>query len=41
MTKIVSAVKEGLQSYCDNVYSRSSINQIWLLENSKDHQCNL
>ena len=28
MTKILSAVKEGLQSYCYKVYSRSNINQI-------------
>ena len=28
MTKILSAVKEGLQSYCYKVYSHSNINQI-------------
>ena len=27
MTKIVHAVKEGLLSYCDKVYSRGNINQ--------------
>jgi hypothetical protein len=27
MTKILHAVKEGLLSYCDKVYSRGSINQ--------------
>ena len=30
----MSALKEGLHSYCDNVYSRSSINQMWTLNNS-------
>ena len=32
MTKFLSAVKEGLQSYCYKVYSRSNINQIWILK---------
>jgi hypothetical protein len=27
MTKILHAVKGGLQSYCDKVYSRGNINQ--------------
>ena len=27
MTKILHAVKEGLLSYCDKVYSRGNINQ--------------
>jgi hypothetical protein len=27
MTTILNAVKGGLQSYCENVYSRGNINQ--------------
>jgi hypothetical protein len=34
ISKILSALKEGLHSYCDNVYSCSSINQMWTLNNS-------
>jgi hypothetical protein len=37
LTKIPSAVKEGQQKYCETVYSRSGINHIWILKNSKDH----
>ena len=32
----LSAVKTGHQSYCDTSYSRGSVNQIWILKNSKD-----
>ena len=35
LTKIVSAVKEGQQKYCETVYSRSGINHMWILKNSK------
>ena len=31
-TKGLSAVKEGLQSYYDNVYSSNDINQMWILK---------
>ena len=41
LTKILSAVKEGQQKYCDTVYSRSSINHMWILKNSKDLLHNL
>ena len=41
LTKILSAVKEGQQKYCDTVYSRSSINHMWILKNSKDLLNNL
>jgi hypothetical protein len=37
----VSAVKEGQQKYCETVYSRSGINQMWILKNSKDLLDNL
>ena len=36
LTTILSAVKEGQQQYCETVYSRSGINHIWILKNSKD-----
>jgi hypothetical protein len=35
-TNILSAVKEGQQKYCETVYSRSGINHMWILKNSKD-----
>ena len=36
LTNILSSVKEGQQKYCETVYSRSSINHMWILKNSKD-----
>jgi hypothetical protein len=36
LTCILSAVKTGLQSYCDSSYSRGGVNQMWILKNSKD-----
>jgi hypothetical protein len=36
LTCILSAVKTGLQSYCDSSYSRGGVNQMCILENSKD-----
>jgi len=36
LTCILSAVKTGLQSYCDTSYSRGDVNQMWILTNSKD-----
>jgi hypothetical protein len=36
MTKHLSSVKEGLQSYCDKVYSRNSFNTMWILKYSYD-----
>jgi hypothetical protein len=35
LTKTLSAVKEGQQKYCETVYSRSGINHMWILKNSK------
>jgi hypothetical protein len=32
MSNILTAVKEGIQSYLDRVYSRSSFNQMWRLK---------
>jgi hypothetical protein len=34
-------VKEGQQKYCESVYSRSGINHMWILKNSKDLLDNL
>ena len=36
LTCIHSAVKTGLQSNCDTSYSRGGVNQMWILNNSKD-----
>ena len=36
LTRILTAVKEGLQKYCDTAYARSGVNQMWILENSKE-----
>jgi hypothetical protein len=36
LTCILSAVKIGLQSYCDTSYSMGGVNQIWILKNSKE-----
>ena len=36
LTYVVSTVKDGLQRYCDTIYSRSGVNQMWILKNSKD-----
>ena len=41
LTKILSAVKEGQQKYCETVYSRCGINHMWILKNSKDLLDNL
>jgi hypothetical protein len=41
LTKILSAVKEGQQKYCETVYSRSVIHHMWILKNSKDLLDNL
>jgi hypothetical protein len=36
LTCILASVKTGLQSNCDTSYSRSGVNQMWILKNSKD-----
>jgi hypothetical protein len=41
LTKIMSAVKEEKHKYCETVYSRSGINHMWILKNSKDLLDNL
>ena len=36
LTTILTTVKDGLKKYCDKIYSRSGINQMWILKNSKE-----
>ena len=36
LTRILSAIKEGLQRYCETTYSRNGVNQMWIIKNSKD-----
>ena len=36
LTCILSAVKTGLQSYCDPSYSRGGVNQMWIPKNFTD-----
>ena len=36
LTRILTAVKEGLQKYCDTAYARSGVNQMRILKNSKE-----
>ena len=36
LTRILTAVKEGLQKYCDIAYARSGVNQMCILKNSKE-----
>ena len=35
LTKLLTHIKQGLQKYCETAYSRSWINQMWILINSK------
>ena len=36
LTKILTTIKDHLQSYSDKVYSTSGTNQMWILKNSKE-----
>ena len=36
LTRILTAVKEGLQKYCDTAYARSGVIQMWILKNFKE-----
>ena len=36
VSKLLTTVKDGLKKYCDKIYSRSGINQMWILKNSKE-----
>ena len=35
LTKLLTHIKQGLQKYCETAYSRSGVNQMWILKNSK------
>ena len=41
MFQILTAVKDGLQKYYATAYSRSGVNQMWILRNSKELLDNL
>ena len=36
LTKLLTHIKQGLQKYFETAYSRSGINQMWILKNSKE-----
>ena len=36
LTKLLTLIKQGLQKYCETAYSRSWVNQMWILKNSKE-----
>ena len=36
LTKLLTHIKQGLQKYCETCYSRSGVNQMWILKNSKE-----
>ena len=36
LTKLLTHIKQGLQKNCETAYSRSGINQMWILKNSKE-----
>ena len=36
LTKLLTHIKQGLQKNCETFYSRSGINQMWILKNSKE-----
>ena len=35
LTKLLTHIKQGLQKYCETAYSRSGINHMWIIKNSK------
>ena len=36
LTKLLTNIEQGLQKYCETSYSRSGVNQMWILKNSKE-----
>ena len=36
LTKLLTHIKQGLQKYCETSYSRSGVNQRWILKKSKE-----
>ena len=41
LTKLLTHIKQGLQKYCETAYSRSGVNQMWILKNLKELSDNL
>ena len=41
LTKLLTHIKQGLLKYCETAYSRSGIDQMWILKNSKELLDNL
>ena len=36
LTKLLTHIKQGLKKYCETSYSRSGVNKMWILKNSKE-----
>jgi hypothetical protein len=36
LIKLLTAIRNSLQRYCSTTYSRSCVNQMWILKNSKE-----
>ena len=36
LTKLLTHIKQGLQKYCETSFSRSGVNLMWILKNSKE-----
>ena len=36
LTKLLTHIKQCLQKYCETAYSRSGVNQMWILNHSKE-----
>ena len=36
LTTLLGKIKDNLHSYCDTIYERSGMNQMWILKNSKE-----
>ena len=36
LKKLLTHIKQGLKKYCETAFSRSGINQMWILKNSKE-----
>ena len=36
LTKLLTHIKQGLRKNCETAYSRSGVNQMWILQNSKE-----
>ena len=36
LRKLLTYIEQGFQTYCETAYSRSGVNQMWILKNSKE-----